>query len=307
MSNKPIADRYLIIHKCGEGAYAKVYFAEDLQNNNTPVAIKKLKSNSIEEGVQVSSLREISLLKELKHINIVKLIDVIHLSTNIILAFEYVESDLKRLLKNNKNKGFEKKIYKSLLYQLLKGFEFIHKKKIIHRDLKSDNILITNDYIIKIADFGLARGFGLPISNFRNDVVSLWYRAPDILLGNGNYETSVDLWSIGCIFAEMVNGNVIFKGYTEKEQIRKIFSMLGTPDVDKKYPMYKKYSKWNDEDWEIYSPLNFREIVPNLDNNGIDLLKKFLEYDPEKRISASEALKHPFFNDLDERVKKMYE
>ena len=306
MSSKPIANRYYIIHKCGEGAYAKVYLAEDLQNNNSPVALKKLKSNSVEEGVQVSSLREISLLKELNHINIVKLMDVIHLSNNIVLAFEYVDTDLKRLLKNNKNKGFAPKLYKSLLYQLLKGIQHIHKMKILHRDLKSENILITNDYKVKIGDFGLARGYGLPISNFRNDVVSLWYRSPDILLGNESYETSVDLWSVGCIFAEMVNGTVFFQGYSEKEQIRKIFSMLGTPNVEKDYPMYAKYSGWKEEHWEVYYPKSYKELVPTLDDDGIDLLKKFLDYDPEKRISAADALQHPFFNDLDENTRKMY-
>ena len=304
--SKKIADRYLVISKLGEGAYGKVYLAEDLKNKNQRVAVKQLKSSSVEEGVPISSLREISLLKELSHINIVKLMDVVHLQNNIVLVFEYVETDLKIMLKKNNNKGLEPKLYKSFLYQLLKGIQHIHRMKILHRDIKSENLLISKDNKLKITDFGLARGYGLPIKNFRNDVVSLWYRAPDILLGNENYERSVDMWSIGCIFAEMVNGSILFKGFSEKEQVRKIFEILGTP-TEKTYPMYMEYSGWKDENWEVYLPKNLKEILPTLDDNGIDLLKKLLELDPEKRILATEALEHPFFKDLDEETKKMYE
>ena len=304
--SKKIADRYLVISKLGEGAYGKVYLAEDLKNKNLRVAVKQLKSSSVEEGVPISSLREISLLKELSHINIVKLMDVVHLQNNIVLVFEYVETDLKIMLKKNNNKGLEPKLYKSFLYQLLKGIQHIHKMKILHRDIKSENLLISKDNKLKITDFGLARGYGLPIKNFRNDVVSLWYRAPDILLGNENYERSVDMWSIGCIFAEMVNGSILFKGFSEKEQVRKIFEIFGTP-TEKTYPMYMEYSGWKDENWEVYLPKNLKEILPTLDDNGIDLLKKLLELDPEKRILATEALEHPFFKDLDEETKKMYE
>ena len=304
--SKKIADRYLVISKLGEGAYGKVYLAEDLKNKNQRVAVKQLKSSSVEEGVPISSLREISLLKELSHINIVKLMDVVHLQNNIVLVFEYVETDLKIMLKKNNNKGLEPKLYKSFLYQLLKGIQHIHRMKILHRDIKSENLLISKDNKLKITDFGLARGYGLPIKNFRNDVVSLWYRAPDILLGNENYERSVDMWSIGCIFGEMVNGSILFKGFSEKEQVRKIFEIFGTP-TEKTYPMYMEYSGWKDENWEVYLPKNLKEILPTLDDNGIDLLKKLLELDPEKRILASDALQHPFFKDLDEETKKMYE
>jgi len=305
--SKKIADRYQVISKLGEGAYGKVYLAEDLKNKNAKVAIKQLKPSSVEEGVSISTLREISLLKELNHVNIVKLMDVVHLPNNIIvLVFEYVETDLKIMLKKNNNKGLPLKTCKSLLYQLLKGIQHIHRMKILHRDIKSENLLISKDNKLKITDFGLARGYGLPIKSFRNDVVSLWYRAPDILLGNEGYERSVDMWSIGCIFAEMVTGNIIFKGFSEKEQIRKIFEILGTP-TEKTYPMYMEYSGWKEDNWEVYYPQDLKKILPTLDDNGIDLLKKLLELDPDKRIVANEALEHPYFKDLDEETKKMYE
>ena len=304
--SKKIADRYIIVSKLGEGAYGKVYLAEDSKNKNQKVAIKQLKSSSVEEGVPISSLREISLLKELNHVNIVKLMDVVHLPTNIVLVFEYVETDLKIMLKKNNNKGLPPKLYKSFLYQLLKGIQHIHRMKILHRDIKSENLLISKDNKLKITDFGLARGYGLPIKNFRNDVVSLWYRAPDILLGNEEYERSVDMWSIGCIFAEMVNGSIIFKGFSEKEQVRKIFEILGTP-TEKTYPMYMGYSEWKMDNWEVYYGTGLEKTLPTLDKDGLDLLKKLLELDPEKRILSPEALEHPFFKDLDEETKKMYE
>ena len=304
--SKKIADRYIIVSKLGEGAYGKVYLAEDSKNKNQKVAIKQLKSSSVEEGVPISSLREISLLKELNHVNIVKLMDVVHLPTNIVLVFEYVETDLKIMLKKNNNKGLPPKLYKSFLYQLLKGIQHIHRMKILHRDIKSENLLISKDNKLKITDFGLARGYGLPIKNFRNDVVSLWYRAPDILLGNEEYERSVDMWSIGCIFAEMVNGSIIFKGFSEKEQVRKIFEILGTP-TEKTYPMYMGYAEWKMDNWEVYYGTGLEKTLPTLDKDGLDLLKKLLELDPEKRILSTEALEHPFFKDLDKKKKKMYE
>jgi len=301
-----LGDRYKEISKLGEGAYGKVYLAEDTKNNNEVVAVKVLNPSSVEEGVPISTLREISLLKELNHINIVKLKDVVHHKKNIILVFEYVETDLKCILQKNNNKGLAPELVKSLLYQLLKGIQFIHKMKILHRDIKSENLLVSKDNVLKITDFGLARGYGLPIKNFRDDVVSLWYRAPDILLGNEEYERSVDMWSIGCIFAEMVSGGIFFRGISEKNQIQKIFEILGTPN-EKDYPKYKEYKNWTKyKEEEVYLPQDLNKVFPNLDANGIDLLKKLLEYDPEKRILAPEALEHPYFKDIDEKTLKLY-
>ena len=305
--SKTIANRYVIINKLGEGAYGTVYLAEDSKNNNIKVALKQLKGGTVEEGVPISCLREISLLKELSHINIVKLMDVIHLNSSITLVFEYVETDLKELLKKNGNKPLPPKLYKSLLYQLLKGIHNIHKMKILHRDIKSENLLISKDNVLKITDFGLARGYGLPIKNFRNDVVSLWYRAPDILLGNEQYERSVDMWSIGCIFGEMITGSIFFKGFSENDQLRKIFEILGTPN-EKWYKFYMEYPGWEKQALtEVSLPKKWKDVLPDLDDNGIDLISKLLELDPEKRILAPEALEHPFFKDLDEKTKKLYQ
>lgn len=299
-----IADRYQIIEKIGEGAYGKVYLAKD-NKYNRQVAIKKMKLSSVEEGVPISTLREISLLKELNHVNVIKLLDIIHLENRIILVFEYCQSDLQKVLQANNYKGIAPAKYKSYLYQLLKGIKYVHKLKILHRDLKTENLFITENNILKIGDFGLARGYGLPMSVFRNDVVSLWYRSLDILLGNEAYTTSVDMWSVGCIFAEMVNGDVLFYGKSEDKQIEKIVSILGTPDV-KAIPMFENLPGYKERTFESYPKKSFKEICPSLDDNGIDLLSKMLDYDPEKRIKADEALKHPFFKDIDQVTLNLY-
>ena len=261
-----LADRYQIEKKCGEGAYGKVYLATDLKNNSS-VAIKKIKLASVEEGVPISSIREISLLKELNHKNIVQLRDIIHLENKIILVFEYVNQDLKQLLKSYSGQGLETKLYKSLLYQLLVGIQYVHKLKILHRDLKSENLLVSKDGVLKIADFGLARGFGLPIKTFRNDVVSLWYRSPDILLGNENYTVSVDMWSVGCIFAEMVNGSILFQAYSEKEQIKKKKprKMQNYSEIYKVRMSSYKQSKRQNEESHHSRYLNRSMEINNLD------------------------------------------
>lgn len=134
---------------------------------------------------------------------------------------------------------------KSFLFQLLKGIENCHKNKVLHRDLKPQNLLISREGILKLADFGLARAFGIPVKNYTHEVVTLWYRAPDILLGSKKYSTSVDIWSIGCIFAELVNRKPLFAGCSEEDQLKKIFSIRGTPSLDdwpemQDLPLYKK-------------------------------------------------------------------
>lgn len=188
----------------------------------------------------------------------------------------------------------------------MKGVQHIHKHKVLHRDLKPGNLLISNDGVVKIADFGLARGFGIPVTNYSNEVVTLWYRAPDVLLGNKEYMTTIDIWSIGCIFAEMISGKALFTGLNDNDQIKQIFKLMGTP-TEKDYPGLVKLSEWNPELFENYTSLNLRQFVPEIDDDGFDLLSSMLKIDPEKRITTADALSHPYFKDINQtKCKELY-
>ena len=299
--------KYIRTSKLGEGTYGVVYRAKD-QKGQEIYALKKIRLQAEEEGIPSTAIREISLLKELSHINIVKLYEVMHTPKKLTLVFEYVEQDLKKVIDSTNGKGLDMKYLKSFLYQLLKGVDFIHKSKVLHRDLKPQNLLISKDNILKIGDFGLARGYGIPVKNYTHEVVTLWYRPPDVLLGNKTYGTTVDMWSIGTIFAEMVTGKPLFTGNSENDQLKKIFAIMGTP-TENYASSLRELPEWGvgDNNFEITSPKSFKELFPNLDTEGIDLLQKFLQLEPDKRISAEEALKHPFFDDILPTIKKIYE
>ena len=299
-------NKYTKTSKLGEGTYGVVYKAKD-QKGQEIYALKKIRLQAEEEGIPSTAIREISLLKELNHINIVKLYDVMHTPKKLTLVFEYCEQELKKVIDASNGKGLDKKLVKSYLYQLLKGIEFIHKHKVLHRDLKPQNLLMNNG-ILKIADFGLARGYGIPVKNYTHEVVTLWYRPPDVLLGSKTYGTTVDIWSIGCIFAEMVTGKPLFMGKSESDQLKKIFKIRGTPS-DNYASSLKEFSEWGvgENVFEPWPEDDIKKYVPNLDPEGVDLLLKFLQIEPEKRISAEEALKHPFFDDIRGEMSKIYQ
>ncbi|KAL1775528.1 cyclin-dependent kinase 2 isoform X2 [Sigmodon hispidus] len=196
--------------------------------------------------------------------------------------------------------GIPLPLIKSYLFQLLQGLAFCHSHRVLHRDLKPQNLLINAEGSIKLADFGLARAFGVPVRTYTHEVVTLWYRAPEILLGCKYYSTAVDIWSLGCIFAEMVTRRALFPGDSEIDQLFRIFRTLGTPDEVvwpgvTSMPDYKpSFPKWVRQD--------FSKVVPPLDEDGRSLLSQMLHYDPNKRISAKAALAHPFFQDVTKPV-----
>ena len=185
------------------------------------------------EGIPSTALREITILRELKHPNIVRLLDVVLNNSKLYLLFEFIEIDLRKFLINLKEKVLNENLVKNFLYKILDAVAYCHSKKIIHRDLKPQNILTAkNGEIVKVADFGLARAFSIPIRPYTKEVLTLWYRAPELLLGINEYSTPVDIWSIGCIFAELILKQPLFKGEYEIEQLFKIFHVLGTPNKD---------------------------------------------------------------------------
>jgi cyclin-dependent kinase len=241
--------------------------------------------------------RMIDRLKELQHPNIVRLYDVVHTERKLTLVFEFLDQDLKKYL-DVCDSGLDLPILKSFLYQLLTGVAYCHHHRVLHRDLKPPNLLINREGQLKLADFGLARAFGIPVRSYTHEVVTLWYRAPDVLLGSRKYSTPVDIWSVGCIFAEMANGRPLVAGTSEADQLDRIFRLLGTP-TPQDYPGIVDLPDYTPDLPPYPPPRNgMASLVPTLNDTGVDLLTKMLQYDPARRITAQEALEHPFFFDM---------
>ncbi|OTF72930.1 hypothetical protein BLA29_005015, partial [Euroglyphus maynei] len=246
-SRNNVKNKYEEIALIGSGAYGTVYKATDRHNDGQFVALKKIRIPMTEIGVPVSILREISVLKQLQtfdHPNVVnvnfisncdRLLDICHghnfeLEKQFILflVFEHIEQDLSSYLHRCPAPGLSLDKIKDLMFQIMTGVDFLHSNRIVHRDLKPANILITNRGHVKLADFGLARIYK-QAQQLTAVVVTLWYRAPEVLL-NTSYSTSVDIWSCGCIFAELYNKKPLFCGQSENDQLCKIFDTIGAPD-----------------------------------------------------------------------------
>jgi cyclin-dependent kinase len=199
----------------------------------------------------------------------------------------------------------EPQMTQSFLYQLLRGIAYCHQHRVLHRDLKPQNLLINREGALKLADFGLARAFGIPVRSYTHEVVTLWYRAPDVLMGSRKYSTPVDIWSVGCIFAEMVNGRPTFPGNTDGDQLQKIFKVLGTPS-EKSWPQITEFPDWKPEiAIPVHEPKPWSVIAPNLSPEGADLLARMLQYSPDKRITGKMAMDHVYFQGLSDNIKNM--
>ncbi|ALC46702.1 maker207 [Drosophila busckii] len=285
-------DDFQHAEKIGEGTYGIVYKACNNQTGQD-VALKKIRLEGESEGVPSTAMREISLLKNLKHKNVVQLFDVIISGNNLYMIFEYLNMDLKKLMDKKKD-VFTPELIKSYMYQIFDALCFCHTSRILHRDLKPQNLLVDTAGNIKLADFGLARAFNVPMRALTHEVVTLWYRAPEILLGTKYYSTGVDIWSLGCIFAEMIMRKSLFPGDSEIDQLYRIFRTLGTPDENKwpgvtQLPDFKpKFPKW-----EVP---NVPSIIQKHAAN--ELILCMLSYDPSLRISAKDALQHAYFADV---------
>ncbi|XP_014259703.1 cyclin-dependent kinase 1 [Cimex lectularius] len=288
-------DKYIKIEKIGEGTYGVVFKGKHKKTGNF-VAIKKIRNEGEEEGVPSTAVREISLLKELVHPNIVGLQEVLMEENRLYLIFEFLTMDLKKYLDSLENLMPESQV-KSFLYQILQAILFCHKRRVLHRDLKPQNLLLANKNVIKIADFGLGRAIGIPVRVYTHEVVTLWYRAPEVLLGATRYSCPVDIWSIACIFAEMATKKPLFHGDSEIDQLFRIFRVLRTP-TEETWPGVSKLPDFN-QTFPSWSNYNLSSQVKNISIEGLDLLGEMLLYDPSARITAKEAVNHPYFDDLD--------
>ncbi|GMM49652.1 cyclin-dependent serine/threonine-protein kinase [Starmerella bacillaris] len=282
------------LEKLGEGTYATVYKGRNAETGQI-VALKEINLDS-EEGTPSTAIREISLMKELRHENIVTLYDVIHTENKLNLVFEHMDRDLKKFMDNYGVRGaLDRQQAKIFMFQLLKGVMFCHENRVLHRDLKPQNLLINRKGVLKLADFGLARAFGIPVNTYSNEVVTLWYRPPDVLLGSRTYSTSIDIWSAGCILAEMLTGKPLFPGSNNDDQLDRIFRIMGTPD-ERTWPEVTSLPNYHP--MSPIPPKDLALVIPQCDVVGLDLIQSLLQMRPESRISARDALRHPWFADL---------
>ncbi|XP_055702724.1 cyclin-dependent kinase 9 [Phlebotomus papatasi] len=299
--------KYEKVSKIGQGTFGEVFKAREKKSNNKFVAMKKVLMDNEKEGFPITALREIRILQLLKHENVVNLIEICRTKatqnnryrSTFYLVFDFCDHDLAGLL-SNMNVKFSLGEIKKVMQQLLNGLYYIHSNKILHRDMKAANVLITKNGVLKLADFGLARAFsitkGKQANRYTNRVVTLWYRPPELLLGDRNYGPAVDMWGAGCIMAEMWTRSPIMQGNSEQQQLIFISQLCGSFTTE----------VWPDvENLDLYSkmelPMNYtRKVKERLrhyvkDTQGCDLLDKLLQLDPKSRIDADTALNHDFF------------
>uniref|UniRef100_A0A8C5CIX0 Cyclin-dependent kinase 14 n=1 Tax=Gadus morhua TaxID=8049 RepID=A0A8C5CIX0_GADMO len=295
------ADSYEKLEKLGEGSYATVYKGKSKVNGKL-VALKVIRLQE-EEGTPFTAIREASLLKGLKHSNIVLLHDIIHTKETLTLVFEYVHTDLCQYMDRHPG-GLHPDNVKLFLYQLLRGLSYIHQRYILHRDLKPQNLLISDTGELKLADFGLARAKSVPSHTYSNEVVTLWYRPPDVLLGSTDYSTCLDMWGVGCIFIEMIQGVAAFPGMKDiQDQLERIFLVLGTPSEDI-WPGVHSLPHFKPDRFTVYSAKKLRQAWNKLGyvDHAEELASRFLQCFPKNRISAQAALNHEYFSHLPPRI-----
>ncbi|ROT84107.1 hypothetical protein C7M84_022683 [Penaeus vannamei] len=281
------------------GTYATVYKGRS-RLTDALVALKEIRLEH-EEGAPCTAIREVSLLKELKHANIVTLHDIVHTDKSLTLVFEYLDRDLKQYM-DECGAQLSMNNVKIFLFQLLRGLAYCHQRRVLHRDLKPQNLLINDKGELKLADFGLARAKSVPTKTYSNEVVTLWYRPPDVLLGSTEYSTQIDMWGVGCIMYEMISGRPLFPGATVEDELHLIFRTLGTP-TEATWPGISTNEDFNQYSFSSYAGEPLLARAPRLaHDSAVGLLTKFLLYEAKKRISAAAALKHSFFESLGHTV-----
>lgn len=289
-------DDFKKLNRIGEGTYGVVYRAKDRQSGDI-VALKRIRMELEEEGLPVCSVREIGLLMTLSHCNIVELIEIVvgHELDTMFLVMSYCEQDLASLIDNMKSPFTESQV-KCIMLQLLEGLTYLHENFVIHRDLKVSNLLLTDKGCLKIADFGLARIIGKPLKQLTPKVVTLWYRSPELLFGGQQYDSSLDIWSVGCIFGELLLNRPLMPGKSEANQIDLIVDLLGAPN-DSIWPGFSLLPLVKQIQLKKQPYNNLKQKFYWLSDNGSELLNDFLTYNPQHRVTARHALESKYFTD----------
>lgn len=354
-----VIDRYKVIGFISSGTYGRVYKAVGRQGQTGEFAIKKFKPDKEGEvvtytGISQSAVREMALCSELAHPNVIKLQEIILEDKCIFMVFEYAEHDLLQIIHHHTQQPrhpIPPATIKSIMFQLFNGCQYLHANWVLHRDLKPANIMVTSAGEVKIGDLGLARMFNKPLhSLYSGDkvVVTIWYRAPELLLGSRHYTPAIDMWALGCIFAELLSLRPIFKGEEAKmdskktvpfqrNQMQKIVDIMGMPTKERwplivHMPEYQtlqslqppmaaahhshhrghhhqqpqalgsQLEKWYTGTINTSTATSTPGPLASLGQEGYKLLAGLLEYDPEKRLTAAQALQHPFFSTGPDRV-----
>ncbi|KAI1101596.1 Pkinase-domain-containing protein [Jackrogersella minutella] len=348
-----VVDKYKVVGFISSGTYGRVYKALGRHGQPGEFAIKKFKPDKEGEqiqysGISQSAVREMALCSELKHDNVIRLIEIILEDKCIFMVFEYAEHDLLQIIHHHTQQprhSIPPSTVKSIMFQLLNGCQYLHSNWVLHRDLKPANIMVTSSGQVKIGDLGLARLFYKPLHSLWSGdkvVVTIWYRAPELLLGSRHYTPAIDMWAVGCIFAELLSLRPIFKGEEAKmdkktvpfqrNQMQKIVDIMGMPTKER-WPFLSSMPEYNNlnvlqppmlhpghhghhhhhhksaaatshlEKW-YYSTIGAHSSTSSPTSNsslaalgaeGYKLLAGLLEYDPERRLTAAQALQHPFF------------
>ena len=297
---------YNIVEVVGRGAYGVVVAAKD-DRTNKMVAIKKIQKAFEHKIFAKRTLRELKILRQLKHDNILDLMFLMLPKSredfhDIYMVSELVEGDLYSIIKSPQK--LEEDHIKFIIYQILRGLKYQHSANVLHRDLKPRNILISSKCEVKICDYGLARLLNYNESqktdNMTDYVATRWYRAPELLLANEGYDAKIDVWSVGCILAEMYLRKPFLMGTDWKNQLYLIVDLLGTPKDEELTFIENEKAKVFLQNYPFKEQGKFEEIFSNAkaDSKGLDLLKKMLIFDPRKRISVQEALEHPYLEEL---------
>ncbi|KAJ2840713.1 hypothetical protein J3B02_006182, partial [Coemansia erecta] len=292
-------NEYKKIGRIGEGTYGIVYRARH-KNSNSVVALKRMRVSMDGEtrGLPLSSFREVALLKKLQHKNIVNIIEIAAGNSidSIFMVMDCCECDLGTLLDSTAI-PFSQGEVKSLMQQLLFGLEYCHNHFVVHRDLKLPNMLLTKNGELKIADFGLARLFHEPRRPMTPQVATLWYRAPELILGSTEYNAAIDMWSVGCILGELLIHRPFMPGKTEQEQMKLIGEMIGAPN-ERIWPGFSNLPLARSMSFPESRYNNLKLAVRNVSTNTILLLNALLTYDPRKRINVLRALDHEYFFEM---------
>lgn len=292
----------------GQGTYGSVFMGMDKETKEV-VALKRINTEQEENGFPITAIREVTTLKALKHPNVVTLKEIVtskeqgEIPKNVFMVFEYLEYDLTGILETPEIRLTQDHI-KSWTKQLLAGVHYMHINKILHRDLKASNLLINRKGELKIADWGLARSWNKEMKRLTNRVITLWYRPPELLLGCTEYDTKIDMWSVGCIVAEMFRRGGFLKGSNEASQLDIIFHTCGHPtseewpNIHKTCPLWKNFEPPLGEAMPSKLHHILKQSATNaswMTNNAVDLIEKLLTHNPAERWSAKESLSAEYF------------